>query len=90
VERPGVFTVAMEWACADESAGNALEVRVGGRTLPAIVAGTGAGTWSRYRSIFVGEVSLTAGPQRLEFRPSGPVRNALLDLRAVTLTPRAR
>jgi putative membrane-bound dehydrogenase-like protein len=88
VDRPGAYTVAMEWACADESAGNSFELRVAGRVLRGVVAGTGAGTWSRYRSIFVGEVQLPAGTNRLEFRPAGTLRDALLDLRAVTLTPR--
>lgn len=90
VEVPGTFTIALEWACADESAGNPYEVRVGGRSLRGTVGGTGAGTWSRYRSIFVGEVTLPIGPQRLEIRPAGSPRGALLDLRALVLTPRTR
>lgn len=89
VDRPGTFTVSMDWACADESAGNGFLVRVGGTTLRGSVGGTGAGTWANYRSLFVGEVTLPAGTHRLEFRPEGQVRNALLDLRAVTLTPRS-
>ena len=89
IERPGTFTVSMEWACANESAGNHFQVRANDKVLPGTVDGTGAGTWSRYRSIFVGELTLPAGTHRLEFRPVGPIRNALLDLRAVTLTPRA-
>ena len=88
VDRPGTFTVAMEWACANESAGNPYLVRVNGLSIGGEVGGTGAGTWSNYRSIFLGEVVLPAGKHRLEFRPAGPVRNAFLDLRAVVLTPR--
>lgn len=90
VDRPTTFTVAMEWACADESAGNAFEVRSENKVLPGTVDGTGAGTWSRYRSIFVGEMTLEPGNHRIEFRPVGPIRNALLDLKAVTLTPRVK
>lgn len=90
VERPTTFTVAMEWACADESAGNAFEIRSEDRVLPGTVDGTGAGTWSRYRSIFVGEMPLESGTHRIELRPVGPIRNALLDLKAVTLTPRVK
>jgi putative membrane-bound dehydrogenase-like protein len=89
VDKPAMFTIALEWACADESAGNDYELRVGTRTIKRTVGGTGAGTWSRYRSIFVGEVDLGTGPHRLEIRPSGPPRGALLDLRAVVLTPRS-
>jgi putative membrane-bound dehydrogenase-like protein len=90
VETPGVYTITLEWACADESAGNGYELRVGTRTIKNTVGGTGAGTWSRYQSLFAGEADLKAGPERLELRPSGPPRGALLDLRAIVLTPRSR
>jgi putative membrane-bound dehydrogenase-like protein len=89
VSQPGTFTVSMEWACADESAGNTFLVRSPGQTLSGTVGGTGAGTWSRYRTIFLGELTFKPGVHRLEFRPDGPVRGALLDLRAVVLTPRS-
>ncbi|MFO0909170.1 MAG: neutral/alkaline non-lysosomal ceramidase N-terminal domain-containing protein [Isosphaeraceae bacterium] len=88
-DQPGTFTISMEWACADESAGNVFVVQVDGITLRAAVGGTGAGSWSNYRTIFVGEAKLPAGKHRLEFRPAGAVRNALLDLKAVVLTPRS-
>jgi putative heme-binding domain-containing protein len=86
VANPATFTIALEWACADESAGNAYELRVGSRTHRNTVGATG--TWSRYRSIFVGEVTLGTGTQRLEIRPTDAPRGALFDLRAVLLTPR--
>jgi putative membrane-bound dehydrogenase-like protein len=88
LKEPGTFTVSMEWACADESAGNPYLIRVGTTTARGEVGGTGAGTWANYRSIFLSEVTLPAGTHRLEFRPGGPLRGALLDLRAVVLTPR--
>jgi putative heme-binding domain-containing protein len=89
VEQPGTYTVSIEWACADESAGNTFEIRVGKNAIGGVVGGTGAGTWSNYRSIFVQEMVLTPGTRRLDFRPAGPVKGALLDLRSVTLTPRS-
>ncbi|WP_422927712.1 neutral/alkaline non-lysosomal ceramidase N-terminal domain-containing protein [Singulisphaera sp. PoT] len=88
VARPTSFTVSMEWACADESAGNRFRVRVGGTSIGGNVGGTGPGAWDNYRSIFIGEVTLPAGTHRLEFRSAGPIRNALLDLRTIVLTPR--
>jgi putative membrane-bound dehydrogenase-like protein len=88
VETPGTYTIALEWACADQSAGNGYELRAGTRTIKGTVGGTG--TWARYQSLFAGEADLKAGPQRLELRPSGPPRGALLDLRAIVLTPRSR
>ncbi len=89
VDRPATFTVTMDWACADESAGNAFLIRVGNATIRGAAGGTGAGTWANYRSIFLGEVTLPAGTHRLEFRAAGPVKGALLDLKSVTLTPRS-
>ncbi len=81
----GVYTLAHDYACDDDSAGNAYEVRIGDARLRRIVVATGA--WSTYRSLFVCETPLFAGPHRLELRPASPIRNALLDLRAVVLTP---
>jgi putative membrane-bound dehydrogenase-like protein len=87
VERPGTFTLSMEWACADDSAGQSLRLRFdGGGGIPTVIGGTG--TWADYRSIFVEEVTLTAGKHKLEVRPDAPPRSALLDLRALVFTPR--
>src|SRR5262249_13536555 len=86
VTTPATFTITIEWACADESAGNGYELRVGSRTHRTTAGGTG--TWSRYRSIFVGEATLAAGTERLEIRPTSVPHGALFDLRAVVLTPR--
>lgn len=85
-DRPHSYTVSMEWACADESAGNPYRVRIDSTTISGGVGGTGG--WANYRSIFLGEVTLPAGVHRLEFRPGGPLQGALCDLRAVVLTPR--
>jgi putative membrane-bound dehydrogenase-like protein len=87
-DRPHTYTLSMEWACADESAGNKFVVQVDQSVVRAGVGGTGAGTWQKYQTIFLGEVTLPAGMHRLEFRPAGPIQGALLDLRAVVLTPR--
>jgi putative membrane-bound dehydrogenase-like protein len=86
VDRPSTFTVALDYACADDSSGNAYLIRVGAQSNRGVVGGTGS--WSNYRSMFVRELSLPAGTHRLEIRPAGPIRGALLDLRAITLTPR--
>ncbi len=85
-EHPGRYTVTIEWACDDASAGNHFQINVDNRTLRGTVAGTGA--WANYRSIFVGEAVLNPGTHRLEFQASEIIQGALLDLRAVVLTPR--
>ena len=86
VDRPSKFTMSFDYACADDSSGNAYQVRVGPQTIRGVVGGTGS--WSNYRSMFVRELTLPPGTHRLEIRPAGPIRGALLDLRAITLTPR--
>ena len=86
LDRPTAFTVSLEWACDDGSAGNSYAIRSGDSTVRGRIGKTGG--WSEYRTLFIGEMSLAAGVHRLEMRPSGPVRSALADVRAIVLTPR--
>ncbi len=79
-DRPGSYTVTIEYACANDSAGNSFVMRVADRSIRGRVGGTGA--WSDYRSLFAGELTLGAGEHLLEFRPAGPVDGALMDLLA--------
>jgi putative membrane-bound dehydrogenase-like protein len=88
VARAGTYTLSIEWACAEESAGNRYLIRIPGREFSSVVGPTAPGSWARYRTAFVAEVSLEAGPQTLDIRPDGPINNALFDLKAVVLTPR--
>lgn len=86
VDRPGIiYNVSMEWACPDDSAGNSFYVIVDGGPRYNLVASTGS--WSHYDSTFISESRLAPGTHRLEIRPNGAVKGALLDLKAVTVTP---
>jgi putative membrane-bound dehydrogenase-like protein len=85
VDRESTFDVWLDWACADAVAGNTWLLEGGQRPLRGKVAGTGG--WDRYRQKKVGTLTLPAGTVRLTFRPDGPVRGALLDLRGVHLVP---
>lgn len=89
VDQPATFTVTMEWACAEESAGNPFMILVDRTPIHGSTGGTGKGTWANYRSIFLAEVTLTPGNHRLDFRPARAPQGALMDLRAVVLTPRS-
>ena len=89
VERPGTYTVSIEWSCADDAAGGLYGIRVGKQAIEGVVGGTGAASKPLDRTIFVNEMVLTPGKHRLEFRPAGAVEHGLLDLRAVVLTPRS-
>ncbi|MDG3008223.1 neutral/alkaline non-lysosomal ceramidase N-terminal domain-containing protein [Paludisphaera mucosa] len=88
LEKPTSFTVAMQWACADESAGGRFRIDVGGEKIEGFVGGTGSRSWANYRSIFVGEVDLPAGFHTLSIRPARPLHGAFLDLKSIVLSPR--
>ncbi len=85
IARPGRYAVWLEWSCDDASAGNTLVLDFGSGKAEFKVTGTGH--WSTYRAAKVGEVTLTAGPHRLDARSAARVRGALLDLRSVELRP---
>jgi putative membrane-bound dehydrogenase-like protein len=86
IAEPKTYTVTIDYACADDSAGNAFQMRIADRTIRGRVGGTGG--WAHYRSLFAGEVKLPAGEHTLEMRASAPLQGALIDLRAIVLTPR--
>jgi putative membrane-bound dehydrogenase-like protein len=86
VTEPGKYAVWLDWACANETAGNMLEINLGGQQIHYQVRGTG--TWDDYSMKKVGDLDLAAGTNRLEVRPASAPRNALLDLRRIELRPR--
>jgi putative membrane-bound dehydrogenase-like protein len=85
LDRAGEFDLYLDYACADDSAGNAFAVDGFEQPVRGKVAGTGG--WDRYRLVKLGTVRLPAGVGRVTVRPDGPVRNALLDLRTLYLVP---
>ncbi len=84
--RPGRYSVWLDWACDDRTAGNSLVLGVGKERLAAKISGTGS--WETYQTSAIGDITLSEGPQRLEISPAGQIRGALLDLRAVELRPK--
>ena len=86
VEKAGEHDVWLDWACADESAGNAYVLEGGKGPLRGKVKATGG--WDKYRQEKVGMVTLAAGTQKLTLRPDGDLRRALMDLRGIRLVPR--
>jgi putative membrane-bound dehydrogenase-like protein len=86
-DRDATYTVSIDMACPEESAGNAFEIRIDDGRYRGLVGATGS-DWMNYRGVFVAETRLAAGPHRVEVRPVGPIRQALFDLRAVRLDPR--
>jgi putative membrane-bound dehydrogenase-like protein len=86
LEQAARYDVWLDWACADDAAGNAFVLEGGEPAVRGKVAGTGG--WDKYRQQKIGTVTLEAGTQRLVLRPDGEgLRGALLDLRGVHLVP---
>jgi putative heme-binding domain-containing protein len=79
------WSVFLELACHDDSAGNQFLLEAAGQSLSGQVPATGG--WDRYQRIGAGTLELPAGRQRLTVRPAGQLRAALMDLRAVLLVP---
>ena len=83
--RAGRFDIYLDYACADNSAGNLFRLE---GTEPAVRGKiTGSGGWDKYRQDKIGTVELPAGFQRLTLRPDAQVNGALMDLRALYLVP---
>jgi hypothetical protein len=85
VPKAGLYTVWIECACANDSAGNTLSVRRGDARLLYKVEGTNS--WDEYRSRKIGELQLVEGTQEIIVRGEGTIRNALIDLKGVKLVP---
>jgi putative heme-binding domain-containing protein len=88
VPKSGEYRVTLDYACADEMAGNRFVIQVGEATIGGVVDGTGG--WDSYRGKGVGSVELTEGEHELVFRSDGPVKQFLIDLRGIILSPRNR
>jgi putative membrane-bound dehydrogenase-like protein len=85
VEKERSFDVWLDFACANDAAGNAFVLEGAKPELRGKVNGTGG--WDKYQQLKIGTVKLAAGNARLIFRPDAPLRGALLDLRAIQLVP---
>ena len=85
LDKAAEFDVYLDYACANDSAGNAFAIDGVEQALRGKVAGTGG--WDRYTLRKLGTIKMPAGPGRVTFRPDGPVRNALLDLRTLYFVP---
>jgi hypothetical protein len=80
------FSVWLDFACAADSAGNVLTINAGSAKLTYKVQSTG--TWDAYQLQSIGALRLPAGRSEIVLRADGPIRGALLDLKAVELRPR--
>ncbi|MBL8891618.1 MAG: VCBS repeat-containing protein [Planctomycetaceae bacterium] len=85
VPKAGRYEITLDYACANEAAGNRFVIQVAGQSVGGVVPGTGS--WDEYSWHDVGFVQLEEGEHELTFRSEGPFEGFLLDLRSVILAP---
>ena len=85
VATAGEYRVTLDYACANEAAGNRFVLSVGTQSLGGVVESSGS--WDNYRNQTVGVVKLRAGTSELLVRSDGPPKGALIDLRSIRLVP---
>ena len=85
VPKDGLYDVFMEWSLDNKQAGNKYAFEIGGTFLHGKTKGTGGG--ETFKTAKIGQMRLKAGVQTAVFTPVGRFKNALLDLRGVTLAP---
>ena len=79
------YDVWLEWAIADDLAGNGFRIRVGDASVTGKIGKTGG--WTSLKRVSVGTLKIPAGKSRLEMRVEGPLKGELADVRCITLNP---
>jgi putative heme-binding domain-containing protein len=85
LDKAVTFDVYLDYACAQDSAGNSFILA--GVKAPIEGKATSTGGWDKYQTRKIGTVSLPAGEGKITIRPNGPIRGALFDLRKVSFVP---
>ncbi len=85
VPKAGRYEVWLDYACDNGAAVNTFVLQSGDAKLTGQVVGTRK--WDAYRQIQVGTLALEAGERPVTMRSEGPIKGALLDLRAIRLVP---
>jgi putative membrane-bound dehydrogenase-like protein len=83
--KSGHWTVEIEYACDNATAGNPLKLSTGTRLLTARVPGTG--TWDDYRTWSAGSIDLGRGRRQLVVTAPQEPSSSLIDLRTIRLIP---
>jgi putative membrane-bound dehydrogenase-like protein len=87
IDVPGAqrYEVWLDFACDPSVAGNILAVQGADSKITHKVGSTAS--WDLYRRVKIGTLRLPAGRHVVAVRAEGAIRGALIDLRAVELTP---
>ncbi|MEZ6125189.1 MAG: neutral/alkaline non-lysosomal ceramidase N-terminal domain-containing protein [Planctomycetaceae bacterium] len=86
VPESGFWSVELDYACDNNTAGNVLKLSTGTRLLSVRIPGTG--TWDDYRSWTAGEIDLGRGRRQLIVTAPEKPTSALIDLRSIRLIRR--
>jgi hypothetical protein len=86
LDRPGTYRVEWDYSVSPEAAGNHWQLEIGGKEM---LAGTvvSSGSWETFKTEALGTVDLPAADNHVVVRSKGPVKEALLDLRALRFVP---
>lgn len=86
LDRPGTYRVEWDYSVSPEAAGNDWQLEIGGNEA---LAGTilSTGGWETFKTVTLGTVVLPAADNHVVVRSKGPVKGALLDLRAIRFFP---
>ena len=86
LSEPAEYQVFMNYSCDNDSAGNGYVLEADSTTLSGHVKATGQA--SKYESLDLGAITLTAGTHRIVLRPDGgAMKGTLANLRSVHLVP---
>jgi len=85
VPKDGRFKVTVYQGCTDENAGSPVNLVLGGQDRSIRVKATGH--FQKFEPVEAGVFSLTKGRHRLEVRPQGKVKVAVMDIQKIVLFP---
>ena len=87
VPKAGSYEVWVEWAQIDEYADNPIAIEVEGSSSRILSILPSTGGWGQYQNKKFGTLALEAGRNRIRFRPNGPNKTEVSDLRGLRLIP---
>jgi hypothetical protein len=86
VAKPGRYQVTVTYGCGGGNHGSEVELKHNGQSLKWTTQDTGG--FQKWQDLALGEIEFkTTGPQRLVIDPVNKVKNAVLDVQKVVLTP---
>jgi putative membrane-bound dehydrogenase-like protein len=85
IPKPGKYSVAIDYACNPDTAGNTVQISINGLELDHKIESSGS--WDNYRQAKIGTIELPAGTFQLSAQAAQPLKGYLMDLKEITLTP---